>query len=1422
MQSFTIDDVRETMPREVTGFLHQIAQRAEEFLASVAWKAEPTGCLRSIRHHGHAISGSSSLVSATALASCADLVESLAERAQTELLEAEQRLARARRAIALLPAGVEQMQNALTLELEHRGEEAEWNVAEWLGEAQATLDALKLEPAPALAPSLHPRSEDESPSDAAPLAARICVVEAEPSSIEFLDEEVVVPEPAGASGVERLPPLEFSFEDFEPHAEKAAVPAENDPAAASVAADDADDGFDFGDEERVTNARRDVLAELLPIFRDEAREAVVALQGYINALGTEPSVTDSAAPLERIYHTLKGAAATVGLGEVSQRAEALQRRAESLLVLTEPLDAPALSALVDETNELFALAGLENLRVGLPALPPPSVTRAGAPPPEDVRREFLREAKEIHEQASALVAELSAPNSDELGRSLLDRLAALFHRLKGSAKLVSEASVAEVADSLERSSAAERAPTTAALSLGLARIASKLGLLGAPQPVAPAEDTAILEATRASFELEAKELVASAVRLTRELGSASTRDSAGDRTEVELSRVLHHLGGSARIVGDGAVADAAGAMERLLKQSEGSPHAALALVGERLAALRARFGVDSQASLAMTRRSPETRREKVDFGAVAELWPTFTLECAELLESIEKNCLALEDSSRPKDQIRILLRAVHTLKGVVNTIGLAPTGEALHRVEDLLEALLEAKELPPSKPLASFLIEVQAEVRKNLKEAPAGYVETRPQRLEQRVRALLSRDRDASAGVGSAGRAEATNDGPSARNTSEISVLEGSERRVIRVATERLDVLMNLAGELVVSRSRLNSRVERLRTLEGELARGSRRLLDSVDSFREEHEFANLDGRRPLLPVGRSAQQGARADDVLVASQAWGGFSELELDRYEAIHVLSRSLSEMTSDFSELHAQLSRGLVALSDDADAVGGIVSSIQSEITRARMVPLDALFMRLRLPLRDAAARENKDIRVVVQGEGLPVDKTIADALFQPMLHLVRNAVAHGVETPERRVELGKERAGTIELSARQEAGQIVIDVRDDGAGLDLAALRARGVEMGLLPVDVAPDDPSIAELVFVQGLSTKREVSELAGRGVGCDVVKRAVERLNGSIRVESRTGRGTAFVVRLPLTLAITRALIVRNAEQAYAIPLHFAERIIDAHEQDLVTTGTLRRIKLDGAFLPLRTLGDFFGAGADAAPAGPVLVLRVGDARLALQVDAVAAQEEIVVKSLGTLLAGHPAFAGITIRGTGELVPILDVPSLVEAKGSSAGRRPAAALESAEASKRPAVVAAVAPPREAAGKLRVLFVDDSVSVRKVAELELRKLGVEVVTAVDGADAMSKLREHRVDLLLTDLEMPRMHGYELIRELRFLPAYKELPIVVVTSRSSQKHQEQARQLGANAYVTKPFTAQVLESVIEQWGRRKSADAQPGAGATETLR
>jgi chemosensory pili system protein ChpA (sensor histidine kinase/response regulator) len=585
--------------------------------------------------------------------------------------------------------------------------------------------------------------------------------------------------------------------------------------------------------------------------------------------------------------------------------------------------------------------------------------------------------------------------------------------------------------------------------------------------------------------------------------------------------------------------------------------------------------------------------------------------------------------------------------------------------------------------------------------------------------------------------------------------------------------------------------------------------------------------------VAALAANGA-APDGRDAASGLESFGEMELDRYEDIQILSRRLTEMTSDFSEMNLQLARNLAAFNDDSEIVGRIVTAIQSEVTRARMVPLDQLFTRLRLPVRDAATRENKEIRVAVEGAEVHIDKTIADALFQPMLHLVRNSAVHGIERPGTRERTGKSATGTVTLRARQESGQIVVEVADDGGGLDLERLKARGVAMGLIAAETPLSDPAISELVFVAGLSTRDQAGAVSGRGVGCDVVRRSVERLNGTIRVESRPGRGTVFVITLPVTLAITKALIVRHGERTYAIPMHFAERIVDAQEEALIESAGIHRIKIDDAFLSVKRLEQFFQSDAETSKMGPVLLLRVGTSRTVLQVDAVLGQEEIVVKSLGDVLAGHPIFAGVTVRGSGELSLIVDVPGLLQDRARKAGaageerrrsvarRQPGAAAgtgaarePAAERAGRPAATQLPsAPSVEPSRPLRVLFIDDSLSVRKFAQITLTELGADVTVAVDGVDGLAKIRDGSFDLVFTDLEMPRMHGFELIRQIRFLPAYRDLPIAVVTSRSGTKHQQQARALGATAYLTKPFTAQNLDAILKRWGRRGAAASATG--------
>jgi chemosensory pili system protein ChpA (sensor histidine kinase/response regulator) len=817
------------------------------------------------------------------------------------------------------------------------------------------------------------------------------------------------------------------------------------------------------------------------------------------------------------------------------------------------------------------------------------------------------------------------------------------------------------------------------------------------------------------------------------------------------------------------------------------------------------------------------------------LWEAFSQECMDLLEQLDEKVLKLDSSSDPKQALQAVFRLYHTLKGTVGTVGLAPLARGLHLIEDFLEALLEAATLPPLGSVQSFFLSMQADVRRQIAQSGKGYIETSPEKLRAAIATLSS---------GAAAPGPLIARASSARGDSRVGSRAGDSRELgtdddvgpalspqIRVAAERLDQLMDLAGELVVSRSRLMTRVGVLQGLERELVRNNDRLLGVVDDFRDEHEFTRIAG-----PGSRSGL--VSRVDVMREAPTWGKFSELELDRYDDVNVLARSLAEISDDIGQVGAAMVNEIVSIADDSDAFGMLVTGIQNEVTRARMVALSSTFTRLSILARNAAEQSGKEILIELEGESVSLDKAVADALFAPMLHLVRNAVAHGIETPRARELKGKPRRGTLVMSAREDAGQVVVEVRDDGQGFDFDALHRKGVEMGLIDRDVLPSDPRVRDLVFQPGVTTQKRAGRISGRGIGCDVVRRAVERLNGSIAVNTKHEVGTSFVLFLPITLAITKALLVRNAGRLVAIPLYFSERIIDPEEVTMTRTGDVYRVELDDAFVKVHSLGELFGGQRSATP-GPLLVLRLGQRRCVLSVDALVGQEEIVVKSTGGMLAGHPLLAGVSIRGTGDLVLVLDVPALVEASApvAVAGAEAAWGSEPRGAADATAPAEPVrqepSPPTPTPNALtlagaqrlvrdvriqrhiRALFVDDSLSVRKVAEKTLRGLGVDVVLAIDGVDALAKLHENEVDVVFTDLEMPRMHGYDLIRELRFVQAYKSLPVIVVSSRSGNKHKQQATELGATDYLIKPFSPEVIREALDRHcsGPRERSGPQP---------
>jgi chemosensory pili system protein ChpA (sensor histidine kinase/response regulator) len=1023
---------------------------------------------------------------------------------------------------------------------------------------------------------------------------------------------------------------------------------------------------------------------------------------------------------------------------------------------------------------------------------PVPTSPAGAGEQQELFAIFQQELATAMTEVLGLLGELEA-GADRAGA--LSRLAGILHMVKGAAASVGATSIEielrgayeTIEDFLDRGDL----PTASEVR----RIREDLTIAIAITPTSPSlddswsddattgQDDAVLD-PREIFRVEARDLL-------REANTRRGGVSFAERDVPLLAKLFHRLKGSALVVDEPVIAALAAALE--VQAREGRPPDPEAYRElERL--------VDGGSSTL-----PHAAIERVAVEAIDdELWESFAEEANELVETVEKHIRWLSDAQsgdHAANTISDLLGTVHTLKGAANAVGLSPIGRELHVVETILEQL----QLDPTPARRSHvvrvLIDAVTRLRSNLRTVRAGRVEDGTRALEDESAALARLGTDPGGSSGSwIGASDAAwtraPQLPSASGSEPVSASQesrerptgrggsdtrDSERRYVRVPAERLDALMDMVGELIISRSRVDAGLATLSVLHREQEQRRRRVTEIVESFTEQAEYANLGGQ------ARRRREGNHL-----------GFGVLEFDVYEEVHVFARRLAEATSDVGDTASGMIGGIARLAERTDELGRIVSTLQGQLNRARMVPLDTVFTRLSLAVHDAAEREQKQVDLATTGSEVVIDKVIADQLAAPLLHLVRNAVAHGVEPPNERRAVGKAERGRIRVSARQEAGEIFLEVDDDGRGLDHLALHRAGVAAGLLDPTLDPEAPEVTALVFAPGLSTSRGTTDVAGRGMGGDIIKKVIQRLGGSTTIVNRPGIGVTFQIRLPVTLAITRAVMIRQASRLFAIPMLFVERIVGLDDASLASDG--RQLRYGQELLPIVHMAE------DLAP--KVFVVCVaGGRRLAIAADVVVSHEEVVVKRLGYVLDGHAYIAGASQRGDGEVALVLDMHGLAE--HTAARARPTRA-----AARTTEPVAAREPQRPRATPvdttLRVLFVDDSLSVRRVAEATLKRLGVAVVTANDGREALERLRDHAITVVFTDLEMPRMHGYELIQEMRLLPAYRAIPIVVVSSRSGDKHVKKAMEAGANEYLTKPFSderfAQVLSKLVPgfRWG------------------
>ena len=465
------------------------------------------------------------------------------------------------------------------------------------------------------------------------------------------------------------------------------------------------------------------------------------------------------------------------------------------------------------------------------------------------------------------------------------------------------------------------------------------------------------------------------------------------------------------------------------------------------------------------------------------------------------------------------------------------------------------------------------------------------------------------------------------------------------------------------------------------------------------------------------------------------------------------------------------------------------------RTRMLPFDSLVPRLRRVIRQAAGETGKQAQLRLEGAQGELDRNVLERMTAPLEHMLRNAIAHGLELPEIRRGAGKPDEGSIRLAVRREGSEVVLQVSDDGAGINREAVRRRGIERGLIRPDQAISDGDLDLLILEPGFSTADEVSRLAGRGVGMDVVASEVRQLGGSIDIASRPGEGTTFTLRLPQTLAVTQAVFVKIGETEYAVPIASVRGVGRISREDFANAEATYRY--GGEDYVLHDLGSLVG-GATVKAEGqlqvPLLLVRSGDLRAAVAIDQVVGNREIVVKTGGPQLASVPGIFGATIMGDGRVVVILDVAPLV--------RRHAAL---------PMDVAPVEQPAEQRRVPLVMVVDDSVTMRKVTGRVLERHNFEVAAAKDGLDALEQLEERVPDLMLLDIEMPRMDGYELATAMRADPRLRDVPIIMITSRTGEKHRERAFEIGVQRYLGKPYQEpELMRNVFDLLGLSRSGE------------
>ena len=1185
----------------------------------------------------------------------------------------------------------------------------------------------------------------------------------------------------------------------------------------------------------------EVDAELLGIFLEEANEVLGTINETLLVLKGQPHNVELLTTIRRSFHTLKGSGRMVGLKDVGEAAWAIEQTLNYWLRQELEVVDP-LFDLITQAHAVFSV-WVEHLESKSGKAPDPSnliafaesLRRAAdeapaeAPVKPESQPDGLPDAEDdiqIASESAPILPQAAPVQSAEI--ITLDFPAKLAGNDEDNSTI--ELDATGIADfDFDTPMPEMPAPDEVGFSSGIEEIIEPaIQEVESPEPK--------LSISPTLYEIFFDEARVHLATLQRELQVLEREELSP--TPHAMYRAAHTLGGISATVGIKSTNQLGMALEHALMRREGAVHLS---DRESLSVLRqAVDAIDQSLTSLAAQREPEVSSELIEelealfpasaslsehrvdpaitlvpanpeataapepakpdsaqyVGVAAEiphlqdeideqLLPIFLEEAVDLNEGIANQLRAWRSAPSNAEVVRTLTRLLHTLKGSARMAGAMNLGEITHALETRVEQANRTGNAP---------LEVIDEIDNAFDDVI--HIFERLQRGE-------SLDQPSDTSVESPLASEAPIEAVAAPDPvvpfvehradrlrtaiAEAETEPAAQHATLRVRADLIDRLVNEAGELSIARARIEGE---MRSLKGSL-------LDLTENvIRLRRQLREIEIQSETQMQSRAMQPDERHSE----------FDPLEFDRFTRFQELTRMMAESVNDVSTVQQNLLKNL----DDANAAiiaqARLNREVQQKLMAVRMVPLASLADRLYRVVRQTSKELNKRVNLDIKGSHVELDRGVLDKMGAPLEHMLRNAIVHGIEDRETRAALGKPDIGEISLSLKQEGNEIVLSLSDDGAGLDFERIRERAIEAGILRADENPDSARLADLIFTAGFTTASEISQVAGRGVGMDVVKTEVTSLGGRIEIVSDAGRGTLFHLYIPLTLAVTKALVVRADTVSYAIPSAMIEQVHDLKEADLTRIRDAGAVEWMGNHYPFSYLPHLLGE-TQALPEQHrrywVLLLRSGARRIAVQVDELLGNQEIVVKNIGPQLARVIGVDGATVLGNGQVVLILN-PVALSARAPIAGV--VAPVPTAPVIDEGDAVAATLPT--------VMVVDDSLTVRKITGRLLAREGYQVILAKDGVEALEHLLDVIPDVMIVDIEMPRMDGFDLTRNIRADEQLKAIPIVMITSRTADKHRNFAFEIGVNNYLGKPYQEDELLELVagyvaEQRGRLTTA-------------